>query len=136
MTPINLVGVRTLVQAAFAAGLEFKMLDCIGDEYLAAVDAGVRERPGENATGGPDERMPLLVLLIARLLADHHHARMRRSFAGHHLRGIAIQRAACAPGFRRAQHLERFDDNVVFGHAGVSVAAATASPCRGSAIVS
>ena len=46
--------------------------------------------------GGPDEGAADRVLLIARLLTDEHHRRVRRPFAEHRLRRRLIQRAATA----------------------------------------
>ena len=50
---------------------------------------GVFEHPAR----GPDERMALLVLLVARDLADEHHRDVRWSLTEHHLRGVLVQRA-------------------------------------------
>ncbi len=63
---------------------------------MLALDAGSLERPVQESSGGPDERQALLVLLVARLLADQHHARMRVARAEHGLRGIGPQRAVLA----------------------------------------
>jgi hypothetical protein len=68
---------RGLVQAALAAQLPFEMLDGIGDVEMLAVDAGSLERLIEQPSGGTDERQSLLVFLVAGLLADEHHARVR-----------------------------------------------------------
>jgi hypothetical protein len=49
------------------------------------------------------ERPSRQVLVIAGLFADKHDLRRRRAFARNHLRGVAIERAARARGFRLAQ---------------------------------
>src|SRR5204862_1577187 len=68
-------GVRLLVDAplSFRGGLPLEMLDRIRDVDGGAVDAGVGEAFVEDPSGRPDERMALLVLLIAGLLADEDH---------------------------------------------------------------
>ena len=91
------------MQAAFAALLELEMLDRIGDEHLAAVDAGIDDRAVEHAACRTDERMALSVLLVARLLADQHDLGVPRPFSRHNLRRVAIERAAGAVSLRIAQ---------------------------------
>src|SRR5205085_7421156 len=63
---------RRLVQAARAPGGPAEMLDRIGDEGFAAIDAGLLECLVENFPGGSHERKPREVFLVARLLADEH----------------------------------------------------------------
>ena len=71
----DLAGVRLLVDAPLSlrGGLPLEMLDRIRDIDGGAVDAGVGEAFVEDPSGRPDERMALLVLLIAGLLADEDH---------------------------------------------------------------
>src|SRR5262249_43087233 len=72
----------------------------------------------EDAAGRSDERMALLVLLVARLLADHHDVCPPRPFARHHLGGVAIERAARAAGLRIAQGRQALDiGQVIHDHA-------------------
>src|SRR5262249_40216552 len=61
-----------------------------------AVDAGFGERAIEHGAGRADERLALQVLLVARLLAHEHDARMRRPLAEHGLRRILVERTAAA----------------------------------------
>ncbi len=87
---------RLLVQPDLAAGDELEVLHRIGDVDLAAVDAGLLQRPVEHLAGRADEGMAGEVLLVAGLLADQHQRRMVRAFAEHGLRGILPQRAGAA----------------------------------------
>src|SRR6185312_15618550 len=59
-------------------------------------------------------RMALLILLIARLLADQHQTRAFEPFAGDDLRRVLVERAARARGLRRGEAFKRFDSQ--FGH--------------------
>src|ERR1700722_309350 len=111
---VDLAGVRLLVQPPLAALLELEMLDCAGDEHRLAVDAGLDDGAVEDAAGRADERMALLVFLIARLLADQHDPRVLRPFARHDLRGGAIERAARAGGFGIAQRREASNPRRLF----------------------
>jgi hypothetical protein len=52
---------------------------------MLAVYARRFERPVEEPSGGPDEGQALLVLLVARLLADEHDPCMRVPGAEHRL---------------------------------------------------
>src|SRR5262245_64234371 len=68
---VDLIGARTLVQAALAALLVLEVLDRIGHEYFTAIDAGFFHRAVEHAAGGTDKRPPGKIFLISRLFADH-----------------------------------------------------------------
>jgi len=57
------------------------MLDGIGDVHRRAVDPGFIQCGVEQLPSGPHERTPDKVFLVARLLADQHHARVHRAFA-------------------------------------------------------
>ena len=46
----------------------------------------------EHVAGGPDERVALLVFLVARHLAHQHERRVRRTFTEHDLRCVLPQR--------------------------------------------
>ena len=87
---------RGLVQAALAAQLPFEMLDGIGDVEMLAVDAGGLERLIEQPPRRTHERQSLLIFLVARLLADEHHARVRVAGAEYRLRGVRPERAILA----------------------------------------
>jgi hypothetical protein len=100
---INLVGVRTLVQAPLAALLEFEMFDRIGDEKLDSIKAGVGGRAVENAAGRPDEGMAAQIFLIARLFPDKHDAGVVRPLPGNNLGGVLIERTARTVRFCTAQ---------------------------------
>ena len=93
---LDLRHLRRLVDAALAARGELEVLDCIGDVDRAAVDAGLLHRPVHHLAGRADEWAADRVLLIARLLADEHRRRVRRTLAEHGLGGRFVQRAALA----------------------------------------
>src|SRR5262249_20251040 len=93
---LDLVGVRTLVQAPLAAHLVLEVLDGIGDEGIRPLDPRFRQRPVENPPGGADERLAGKVFLVAGLLADQHHMGVPVSFPGHGLGRMLIERAARA----------------------------------------
>ena len=100
---IDLALRRGLVQPPLAAQLPLEVLDRVGDVEVLAVDARRLERAVEEASGRPDEGQPLLVLLVARLLADQHHPRVRVAGAEHRLRGVRPQRAVLAASRLLAQ---------------------------------
>jgi hypothetical protein len=50
------------------------MLDDVGDEHRLARQTDLSESLIEHPTSRPDERPSFLVLVIARLFADQHHA--------------------------------------------------------------
>ena len=62
----------------------------------APVDAGLREGAVEQLAGRADERAAGEILLVARLLADEHDARVERAFAEHGLGGVLVEMAAGA----------------------------------------
>jgi hypothetical protein len=101
--PIDLVGVRTLVQAALASPLEFEMFDGIGDENLNPIKAGVSCRAVENAAGRPDEGATAQIFIIARLFPDEHDAGVERPLSGNNLSGVLIKRTPRAVRFCAAQ---------------------------------
>ncbi len=74
------------------------------------------ERFIENFAGRPDKRMALNILLIARLLADEHHARLRAAFAKNGLR-------ACLPESQAWQSVAADRSLGIVGFAGMSGAA-------------
>src|SRR4029077_21140666 len=90
--------VRALVDPALAALGPLEVLNGVGEVYLGAVDAGLVQGPVQDSPGRPDERTPLLVLLIARLLAEKHHRRIRLSLSEHGRRRALVQVAARARG--------------------------------------
>src|SRR5690348_2483553 len=67
---------RLRVDAPLPARLPLEVLDRVRDVDLPAVDPREIERLVEQAPRRPDERAALLVLLVARLLADEHHRRL------------------------------------------------------------
>jgi hypothetical protein len=86
-----------------------EMLDCVGDESFVTRDACITECLIENTAGGSNERLAGEIFLIARLLADQHERSMARSFTGNRLRGVAVQRAACATALGLGQMSKRLD---------------------------
>src|SRR5688572_473317 len=97
---------RLLVDAPLATRLPLEVFYGVGDIHLIARDAGVGKRLVEQRARGPDKRLPLPVLLIARLLADEHHPRALRPCPEHDLCGGLIEIAPAAFVRGRAQHLQ------------------------------
>jgi len=97
------------VQPPLPARLELEMLDRIGHVNAPAIDAGLLERLVQKKPGGSHERAAGEILAISRLLADQHEGGAARAFAGHRLRGVAIERAARAASFGCGELLQRFD---------------------------
>src|SRR5690606_6431951 len=93
---LDLVRIGALVQPPLATHLVLEVLHGVGDEGFAAVNAGVFQRPVEQASGGSDERMTRAVLLVPRLLADEHDSRPPPPLTRHRLGGAGIERAARA----------------------------------------
>jgi hypothetical protein len=103
---IDLVGVRALVQTTLAALLEFEVLDCIGDEELDAIKAGISDRAVEDAASRSNERPTAQILVIARLFPDEHDASVARPLSRNNLSGILIKRATRTIDFRTVQLVE------------------------------
>ncbi len=73
------------------------MLDRIGEEHLAALEAGFGQRRHQHLPGRADEGPARQVLLIAGLFAQQQDARaVARAFAGHPLGGLFPEFAATA----------------------------------------
>src|SRR5207237_5999162 len=94
LAALDLIGVRTLVKPPLAALLELEVLDRVGDEGVAARDAGVGQRLIENPSGWADERLARQILLVARLLADQHQAGMYAPLPRHGLGRKFVERTA------------------------------------------
>jgi hypothetical protein len=84
----------------------------VGDEDVAARNAGLLQRGIENRPRWADKRMSGQILPVARLLPDQHQVSPCRPLARNHLGGESIQRAARAFGFGRAKGAERLDRQV------------------------
>src|SRR3982074_3342957 len=95
---------------ALAARLEFEMLHSIGDEDFAAIEARVRDRPIEEATGGTDERPTAQIFVIARLPANEHDRRRGPSLAPHAPGRMTVEGTTPAPGFRSREFAEGSDN--------------------------
>jgi hypothetical protein len=67
------------------------------------IDASRLERVVQKTPGRTDERQPLPILVIARLLADQQEPRVRRARAEHGLRRPLPQRTGATVVGRRAQ---------------------------------
>ena len=95
------------MDAAFAAGHPLEVFDYVRDVHPRAVDTDLVEGFVQDAPSRSDEGLAGAVLLVARLLADHHHFGTGGTFAEHGLgaRQEQVTRAA-APG-RLAQVVER-----------------------------
>lgn len=66
----NFRGIGFFVDAAFSAGLPFKMLHGIGDVDLFAINACCDESLIQEATSGPDKWFAFQIFLIAGLFAN------------------------------------------------------------------
>src|SRR5690349_25170700 len=96
MTRVDLALRGRLVHPALAARFPFEMLDGIRHVHVVAGDARFLQRVVEQLSGRADERLALLILLIARLLAHHHDRRVLRAGPADRLRRACPQRAAAA----------------------------------------
>ena len=67
-------------------------LQHVGDVDVVALQPRVREQLVEQLSRGADERLALQVLVLARRLADEHHASVRVAHAEHE-RACACRRA-------------------------------------------
>src|SRR5205085_6925646 len=87
---------RFLVDAPLAPRLPLEMLHGVGDIHLMARNARSVQRLVEHRAGGADKRRALTVFLVARLLADKHHACLVWTGAEDDLRGRFVEIAAAA----------------------------------------
>src|SRR5262249_53444396 len=95
-----------LVDTALAARDELEVLHRVGHVEFFAIEAGLDERAIEHFARGPHERRPAQILLVTRLLADEHDARVGRATAEDRLGGVTEEIAALAAGRRLLQRLE------------------------------
>jgi hypothetical protein len=79
------------MDAAFSAFDPLEVLYGIGEVNLFPIDACVQHGLLQQTPSRSDERMSALILLVARLLSDHHYFRIRRSFAENHLGGTFVK---------------------------------------------
>src|SRR5262249_5938778 len=100
----DLVGVRFLVNAAFASRLRFEVLDDVGDVRVAAFDARPQKRFIEHRPGGTDKRLPGEVLVVAGLFTNQQDFNWRPPFAENRLRRVFPQRTGFAARRRVAQN--------------------------------
>ena len=117
----NLTGARGLVDASFRARVArpLEVLHGVRDVDVVAVDSGGVERVIEQLAGWSDEGPSRLVLLIAGLFSDDHHARGSRPFAEHRLGAELEQIAALASLRRRPEPCQRWAGrNEISGGAG------------------
>jgi hypothetical protein len=97
-----------LVDAALAAQLVLEMLHRVGHVEPLARPSEFRHGAIEQPPGRAHERPTRQILLVARLLADHHQPRMHRPFAEDRLRRALAQRALAA-GIGRVAELAQRD---------------------------
>jgi len=86
------------MQPPFPLRLPFEMLHRVGDINLGAIDASLQQRLIENPAGRPDERLSLVVLAIAWLLAHHDDTRLRATLAENGLGCVFPEIAGTAMG--------------------------------------
>ena len=91
---------------ALALRLPLEVLDDVRDVCGRAVDPGLLHRLVEQPTCRADERLALLVLLVARLLPDEHDLGLRRPLAEHRLRPGLPERTGLAAGRGLAELLQ------------------------------
>src|SRR6266511_1860535 len=103
LAPIDLIGVRALVETPLAAHFVLEVLHRVGDESIGAGNAGFFQRRIQDAAGRADEGLAGEILLVAGLLSDQHQVRAHPAFAGHDLGGEFVERAARAFRFGGAQ---------------------------------
>src|SRR5437868_5819754 len=114
MATVDLVGIRALVQTPLAARFELEMFNCVGNKNCISLYSSVSQCLCEYCAGRANERLALLVFLIARLLSHHHDAGSRRPLAWHDLRRMFIERAPRAFLFSRTQGLQCLDRRLVW----------------------
>jgi hypothetical protein len=85
-----------MYSALAALAGELEVLDGVGLIRHLGVDVGIAERTREQSSGRTDERQALDVLLVAGLLTDQHHRRIRMAVTEDSLRGVLVQRTATA----------------------------------------
>src|SRR5688500_20180492 len=95
------------MDAALAARLPLEVLHGVGDEHLAARDAGFLERAIEHAARRPDERLPRAILLIPGLLTHDEHAARGLAFTEHAVCGVLVKRTPATVLHRLGQLLQR-----------------------------
>jgi hypothetical protein len=91
------------VQPSLAARAPLKVLDRVGQVDRVSVDPRLGQGAIEHCPGRADERLPLTVLAIARLLADQDQLSLRRALPEDGLCGVLPKRASAAAGGRAAQ---------------------------------
>src|SRR5687768_7516137 len=90
-TRLDLGRARLLVDPPLPPRLPLEVFDGVGDIDLIARNTGIRERLVEHRAGRSDKGLSLPIFLVARLLADKHHARRARAGAEHDLRGGLVE---------------------------------------------
>src|SRR3954447_11553302 len=96
MAGLDLVCVRLLVNPPLATLLVFEVLHGVGRIDQVAVYPGRFHAGPQDPPRGPDKGVPLLVLLVAWLLADQYDRRRLGSCAEHGLGRVGEERAALA----------------------------------------
>src|SRR5690606_12025594 len=86
----------SLMDAALAPGLEFEVLDGIGDIDARAVDTDFLYSSVKHLSRRSDERPPRQILLIAGLFTHKHHLGMLGALPENGLGGVLVKRAALA----------------------------------------
>ena len=99
--------VRRGMQARLAATVELEVLHGVGEVETVALESRIREGTVEQLPGRPDERPAREVLVIARLLADEHDARIAGPFPEYGLRGRLPERTVAAGLCLERQTLDR-----------------------------
>jgi hypothetical protein len=93
---LDMAELRSLMQPPFTPRLPTEMLHRIGDEYLRPRDLRLSEQLIQQSTRRPNERVSLVVLSIAGLLAHQHNMGFARALTQHRLSGALPQLTAPA----------------------------------------
>jgi len=94
----DLGGIGLLVDTPFPARLPLEVLDRVGDVNVLSIDSGFGQTLVEEPTSRADERMPLEILAIARLLADQQEPGARPALPENGLGRALPERAGAAAG--------------------------------------
>src|SRR5690606_2216869 len=96
MTRHQMAQLGRLMDTALTTLLKPEVLDGVGEVHLVAPDPGGLQWAREDVSGWADKRLPLLVLLVARLLPDEHQPRVGAAAGEHGLGRVLPQLTAAA----------------------------------------
>ena len=91
-------------------------LDHVGDEHVFSSHADRCEQLVEQLSGAPNERQPLLILVVSGAFANEHHVGRDRTVAWDGLGSLRSQRAEGAFVNAPIEIVDRCGEDVVAGH--------------------